>query len=209
MALSKTWTLTKLQSFLRVLVNEIAPDKVQDLSLVDFLNLATQDVAEMLAAASLPEYGTTATVTESAGVIDVSNLVIDKVIKIVDGTNGLASPKPDFAYENLSNIDQYKDSLFYNWFGDKIYLFIGSNLTKGTLTLYYYRQPTLLSSGSDYIDISDKYVSLVIAKAKTMIYEQLNRMAPEALTSLIESKTAEIRRLNREETADVNKRQAK
>jgi len=208
MPLSKNWTLKKVEDVLRNLVNEIAPDKVQSLTFTDYINIATQDVAEMLASASQPDYGTKQVVTQTNDVIDISTYNVDKIIKLTDDVNGLILPAKDFEFENLANLPQKQDNIFYNHFGEEILLYKGSNVTAygTTLTLYYYRQPALASSSSDYLDIKDKYVPLVLAKAKNLVYEQLKTIPPESLTSLIESKTAQIRNLNREENQAIKDR---
>lgn len=293
--LSKTWTLKALEDVIRNLVNEIAPDKVQSLSFVDYLNLATSDVAEMLSSASQPDYGVTdvqdvvgrsltsqisvsesnketkslavgsvselevgntvfITTTDDSGSVtsvlitkitaidvpgvqitvadlwieytgdvfvwkvpDFSNTLIDmnelaysvdKVIKVVSSTNGLVIPVKDYEFENVLNLSQYKNSIVMNQFGNILYFKKGASVsTYGQMTVCYYRQPIPMSADGDYIDIRDKYVSLVLAKAKNYIYEQVGVQAPEALTNQIDARTQAIRALNLEENATIKGRQ--
>lgn len=55
--LSKDWTLEQVLGILRVIANEISPDKLQDPDLIDFLHLAICDVAELLGRSAYPDYG--------------------------------------------------------------------------------------------------------------------------------------------------------
>lgn len=230
MALSKVWTLAKITSVLRVLINEIAPDKVQSLSIVDYVNLATQDLAEMLNGASQPDYGvaeklaaateptaiTTLDVYYKAGetkyVVDLASLAnsVDKVIKLFDSANGLILPAGDYEFDNIINIPQKQKNVWYIQFGEKIFLLYGTGATQiGTVTLFYYRQPTMVSADGDYVDMKDKYVPLLVAKAKNLIYEQLRMAPPESLTNMIEQKSAEIRKLNLEENVKIEQSKRK
>lgn len=129
--------------------------------------------------------------------LDLSSLKIDKIIKVVDSTNGLVGPTPDFAFENLAGIDDYDDSVFYNHFGESLLLFKGSNVSAwGTLTVYYYRLPVLVSADADYIDMKDKHIPLLIDKCKLELYELANMMPPKELSQSVESKTQLIRQAN-------------
>lgn len=312
MALSKYWTLQKVEDLLRVLVNQIAPKDVQSIPLREYINLATQDVCEMLGAAGMPDYHTTTTLNESSrtlgaasfksvtsfthatktlittlahsytsadigkrfllvesdasgnvfyvtitkivsitntttlvlqdspgvdlpqgdgylvfcGVLpltaytsnkldcDISSLNIDKIIKIVDATNGLVIPAGDSEIEGVTYFSSTlpgnslkQNNLFWTQNGETISIYKGTSVsTYGVLTLHYYKQPTLVSAVTEYIDVRDKYMPLVIAKAKNMLYEQLGQAPPESLTSLIENKTAEIRRNNIEENTAIKQR---
>lgn len=208
MALSKQYTFSQVETILRVLVDEIAPDKVQTLTIRDYINLSVNDVAEMLNGSSAPDYGTVVTGSVSNNQLAITGIDYDKVIKVVDATNGLVPSKPDFAFENLSNITSYQNSVFHFQFGENLFFFKGTNIPSyGTISVYYYRQPTPVVTGSDYLDIRDKYIPLVLAKAKNYIYEQVGKQAPEALTALIENKTNEIRQLNMQENAIIRDRQ--
>lgn len=212
MALSKVWTLAKIKSILRVLVNEIAPDKIQDLSLVDYINLATQDLAEMLNGATAPDYGETKSQTAlgvslgASYTIDTSAFTkpVDRITKIVEASNGLVLHAGDYEFEGLKNIPQKQNNVWYNMFGETIYVYYGSGASDpDALVIYYYRQPTLVSSDADFVDVRDKYVPLLIAKAKNLIYEHLKMTPPDSLSQLISQKTAEIRQLNQAEKAQM------
>lgn len=282
MALSKSYTFSYLESFLRVLTAQVALDDIQSKTLMKIVNKNTLDIAEMLNGATAPDYGATQVLgdvginysetevladsytnatktvgktahgltnadigrrillhTEIPGIagistiasvptsstfiiadtqhaslgsgalyyfvlsrhsgahLDISTLKIDKIIKLVDGTNGLVGPQKDFPFENLANMDDYDKSIFYSHFGELLILFKGSGIPAwGTLTLYYYRLPTLVTEDADYIDMKDKYIPLLIDKCKLELYELANKLAPKELSQSVDSKTQLIRQMN-------------
>jgi len=208
MALSKNYTLNSVESIVRVLVDEIAPDKVVPLTIKDYVNLSVADVAEMLNGAAQPDYGSIVSGSVVSNQFSLVNTNFDKVVKVVDSNNGLVPMKSDFAFENLAAITSYQNSVFYFQHGETLNFFKGNNVSNfGTASVYYYRQPVAVVSSSDFLDIRDKYVPLVIAKVKNFVYEQVGKEAPEALTNLIESKTTEIRQLNMDENALIRNKQ--
>lgn len=133
----------------------------------------------------------------SATYLDLTSLKVDKIIKLSDSINKLVTSAPDFNFENLSGIDEYTESLFYNHFGETLFLFKGSDITNwGTLTLSYYRLPVLVTATTDYIDMKDKHIPLLIDKCKLELYELANVLAPKELSQSVESKTQLIRGAN-------------
>lgn len=300
--LSKYWNIKKIKDYLRVFINELAPDKIQELALDEIIFLNLTDLVEMLNGASAPDYGIvtnvnpvnarsaysldikTATFNSQTGVItrnnhgltsssigrhiliwgtdrfnsarqiyfnseivsiinnnqfqispsttditddtisylvfgkypdiyvDLSTLAfgVDKVIKLVDSTNGLCIPVGDFEFQGLPNNTLKQNNVFYNHFGDRLLLYKGSNVaTLGSLTLYYYRQPIRWANDNELIDLKDKYVNLLVAKCKNSIYEFLKLAPPEGLSQYIEQKTQAIRQITLEEQQLVNLRSNK
>lgn len=132
---------------------------------------------------------------------------IDRVIKLVSSTSGLIPEKKLEEFEYLSGLSTRQNSLFFAEFGQKLYLFKGSDVAStGTITIYYYRLPTPMTADSDYIDIKDKYIPLVTAKAKQYVLEQKGKTAPESLTQIINSKTIQISQLNNADNAAAQNR---
>lgn len=285
MALSKSYTLSIIESHLRVLVDEIAPSKILSDTIIAIVNKNTLDIAEMLNGASIPDYGSTSVLTDasanvatpivtnssyvnstkritdtnnhgltssdigkrvpfyaaagintyigvatvvsiisttifeidvaigeditsgnlyykvlsahSAAFLNLSGLKVDKVVKVVDSVNGLLSERADLTFEGLANNNQMTRGVFYNHFGEYLYLYKGSNISSwGTLTVYYYRLPTLVTQTTDYIDMKDKYIPLLIDKCKVDIYELAKMSPPREITQSVEAKTQMIRQAN-------------
>jgi hypothetical protein len=214
MSLSKNFTLQQVESIVRVLANEIAPDKVQSLTIKDYVNIATFDVAEMLNGAKYPDYGVIATGSITGwttlvggaavnGSISIAGINYDKIVKITDSVAGLVVLQKDLVFENVANILAYNNSMFYNHFGESLLFFKGSTQAPatGSVSIYYYRLPTPVANQADFVDVKDKYMPLVIAKVKALVYEQVGQTPPEALTTQIESQSMAIRQVNMEEMA--------
>jgi len=293
--LNKTHTLADVESMVRILANEIAPDKIQPDTIKDLTNKNQFNLCEMLNGALAPDYEDTAVLSDAAssyaaslistgagyayatrtittvalhaltsadigkrivffdqttdpagkvaiaqiesitstyafvvtaanGVaditspncdyvvfsahstanVDLSALRIDKVIKVVDATNGLVSERKDLAFENLSNISHLTNSVFYNLFGETLFLSKGSNVSAwGTLTLYYYRIPVLVSVDGDFIDMRDKYMDLLIDKCYLDIYAIGKAAPPQSVMDNVRSATAQIRGTNAEKEAKI------
>jgi len=75
--LSKTWTVDRSLGYLRNLVNQLAPDKIKTLPLIDYLNLSQLEAAQLLVNANNPDYGKYLTVKNSAAGADEVELVVD------------------------------------------------------------------------------------------------------------------------------------
>lgn len=115
---------------------------------------------------------------QSTSSLDVSNLRIAKIIKLVDGTNGLATPVDSNKFEGL-DIEDYDYDVFYNYFGQSLYLQKGREVANyGTLKLFYYRLPTLVTSLTDYIDLEETKIPNLILRCEADIYRLANQVSP-------------------------------
>jgi hypothetical protein len=200
MALSKDWQLANVRGLLRIFANEVAPDKIQDLTLDDILHLAICDTIEALGEAAYSDYGTKQTVTQTSDVIDISSYGYDTITKLVDATNGLVVEVNPTEFEGLAGIPQKQSNVFWTKIGQSLYLYKGSSVSAyGTLNLFYNRRPIKATGDSDYIDISDKFADLAIQKAKARVYEVTNQVPPESLTSSINQQIQNVRKANMDE----------
>jgi hypothetical protein len=75
--LSKNWTVERAIGYARGIVNQIAPDKLKRLQLIDYLNMAQCKLAIMLNGAKRPDYGKTLTIKNTAAIADEVELVVD------------------------------------------------------------------------------------------------------------------------------------
>jgi len=107
-------------------------------------------------------------------VVDLSNVSIMRIIKLVDATNGI------IPFYELKDFEQLGKN--YNWdsgygathFGENIYLFKGDNATAfGNLYLYYYTLPTQMTSDSSYMDVPTEFQELVLAFAELKALRRL------------------------------------
>jgi hypothetical protein len=192
--LSKDWQLKNARGVLRILANEISSQKIQDETLNDFIHLAICDFAEALSSVSAPDYGDKEELVLTTDVADLTNLRIDNIVKVVDGTNGLVIRTGAEEFEGLKGIPQKSKSVCCSRHGESLLFFKGSSVTAyGTITLYYNRIPKRAVQDTDYLDVRDKYVKLVLDKAKVLLYEQLKQAPPEFLTNQINNNIAAIR----------------
>ena len=97
---------------------------------------------------------------------------IDNIIKLKDSDYGLIGVKDEDEWENLGNIEDYRESIFFIRYGEIISIFKGNLISVlGTISLYYDREPILVTADTDYIDLKDKYIPQLIELCKKDIYE--------------------------------------
>ncbi len=122
---------------------------------------------------------------------DISSYNIDEIVRINCSVNGdvLKLKENDFTiYKNLA---LKQSGVYYYRHGNTLYFYRGSSASNwGTVTMFYYGYPTAVSSDSDYIDLRDKYIPLLINVLKAKIYEHLQQIPPESLTNAISAKIA-------------------
>jgi hypothetical protein len=210
MALSKDWQLKNVRGILRSLCNKLSLNDIEDLVLNDFIHLSVCSIAEQLNAGAYPDYGTSVVVTQTAGVIDLSTYRIESITKLVDSTNGECIQKDAHEIENISNVPQAASNIYYNNYGEQIFLKKGSSVASyGNLTLFYIRVPVKANADTDYIDLRDKYIDLLINQAKIMVYEQSSVSVPDSLMQSVKSNIAAIRSNNIQELQAIKAKEAK
>lgn len=129
--------------------------------------------------------------------LSIASLKFSHLAMIRDTNNGEWIEKKNKEFQNLANYTQFQENIYYYRHGESIFIYEGTSAsTIGTITLEYFGFPTLPSVETDYLDIRDIYVPLVIAKTKNYVYEHLQRTPPEALSSIIAQKTQQIRDAN-------------
>ena len=129
----------------------------------------------------------------SGAYLEMSALKVNKVIKLVDSDSGEVVPAGDSDFEKLADLDEYSESLVYNQVGETLELFKGADISAwGTLTLHYYRTPNTLVSDTDYVDLKDSYIGLLLDKCKLVLYEMAKIAAPKDLSDSVLLKTKEL-----------------
>ncbi len=208
--IDKDWQLKNVRGILRTLCNKLSLNDVEDGVLNDFVHLSVCSIAEQLNAGAYSDYGTYTPVTAASGVIDISNYRIESITKLVDSLNGEFIVKDAHDIENIMKVPQSASSMYYNVYGEKINILIGANVTPlGSMTLFYVRIPIKAVNDTDYIDLRDKYMDLLIRQAKIMVYEQSSVQAPDALMQSVKSDIAAIRSNNINELQAIKAKEAK
>ena len=140
--------------------------------------------------------------------LDLSSLKLDKIIKLVDSTYGLVPLKTAFDIENIINLSHNASTGVYGYHeGELIYLVKGSSISWGTLTLHYYRLPTLPAADTDYIDVKDKYIRLLVDKCVIDIFALASLNAPSQAVQSVENRTQAIRNLNQAKEESLRTKQ--
>ena len=183
MSLSKVWTAGDVEDAVRVNVSEVLPDFIQPYTFYKYINLAISEIAIGINDQMLPDYGATYNPIVAGMSASVSTLSISSIIKVTDPNRGQIAAKTITEMNNLANINSFRRSALYSYFGENLYFFTGSMIAE-TLspTLYYYRLPVPVTASADFIDIRDKYVPQVIGKVKEYVLAQsgIQAQKPEA-----------------------------
>jgi hypothetical protein len=121
---------------------------------------------------------------------------INKFIKLVDSINGLVINKGNSVeFEGIKYNGNKKNNVYCHYSGGIIELYKGSNVSQfGSLILTFLRIPYKCDTENDLLDIKDKYVPLILAKAKAYFYESLQRPIPQDLANEITGSSNEIKK---------------
>jgi len=201
--LSKNWTNGRVYGILRALSNTLTDDTLGDDILSDIVYSAISSVAEMLGSVAHNDYGEVYGVPLTDGIpslISLSSIQFDNILKITDSTNGLWKEVSLKDLENFhTNVPQYSKKVIYARLGNNILINAGGNTVNigSSANIYYTRTPNKSGASlDDTIDIKDKYVDLVIDKAKIKVYEMLRVVAPETLTNSVSNSVERIQQAN-------------
>jgi hypothetical protein len=204
--LSKSFKLDGVKGIIRTLAKSISQQELLDTEITDIIHLSLLELVELLGDAVISDYTETATVNQSNNEITLS-MNYDKIVKLVDGTNGLVLERSPADIEGTKTHPQSQKNIFYSVVGDKLELYKGTGIggSYGTLTLYYTRTPNKAGADTEYLDIKDKFVSLLVGKAKIAVYEALGKSAPSELQEGMTNKILAIKQADRDELAAVKK----
>ena len=231
--LSRSWTYWKVASQAMILTGEqdnqnVVPDYVRY-----HINTALSHLVDLLNIASAPHYGINIAASlegtaHSSGVdyidltsgINVANFI--HTIKRVSFPKGTINTQfsGNAAYFDLAAIltqraninTQNRMSIWWNHFGNYIFLFIGKSIasavntndttyTLGNPTIFAYRQPLLddmldpensvtfkysdTPGISEYIDLPDRYVKLLVDMVSVAIIQQRKEPVPGELQQTV------------------------
>ncbi|MHB8842355.1 MAG: hypothetical protein ACYC56_11330 [Candidatus Aquicultor sp.] len=212
---SKDWTLNDALGFLRVLTNQIGTTKIQNNFVIDALHSSLAEVMQFLSVTKIFDYGikTTLPVTVSGkyGTASISGFTVNpvnKIVKIVDSSQvageRLCVEVTQAQFDNLKNILQSTTgTIFWARNGNDIN-FYGGDLTIGaTLDLYYIGYPKKVTTTTDYLEIKDVYLGLVLAKTKLKIYEILQSSPPDSINQGVNNQIAFLRNTNLEDQTNT------
>jgi hypothetical protein len=207
MALSDI-TLKQIRSDLQSRLDDVAPNKFSTEELNYWINMSQFDVAMRLSVISNIWYGTTEniTVTASANSITTVSLTgnyaptkIMKIIKWVLSNNTVVPFVEDTKLHTMLANSVYDSSYGANWFGENLYLFVGTSATAlsgSTTTLYFLRKPDEMTTDAGTLDVPTEYYDIVVLSAMAKAMSKVNMMANKATAERdVQQKLSEVRSL--------------
>lgn len=132
--------------------------------------------------------------SHTSSFIDLSGLKINKIDRLEDSLNGPVVEEKNFHFSSLGKYTQFSKGVFYNTVGESLMLFKGSAVAAwGVLTLYYYRTVQFVTSETDFIDLKDQFMPLLIDKCTLDVFSFAQIEAPSSITQNVENRTKDIR----------------
>jgi len=211
---SKDWTLADALGFLRVLTNQIDVSKVGSNFIIDALHSSLSEVMQYLSVAKIFDYGIKTTLSASvsgdyatASLTGFTTNPVNKIVKIVDSAQAvgkrLCVEVTQEQFDNLKNIIQNTTgTIFWARNGNDINLYSGDLTISASLEFWYIGYPKKITTTTDYFEIKDPYMGLVLAKTKLKIYEILQSSPPDSINQGVNSKIALLRNASIQEQAN-------
>jgi len=259
--LSNFWTYFRVSSEAKILTNTNDNEEVSDDNVRYHVNSCISYIADLLLLASSPWYGTvmkasietslhdtglpyidlTGAASGNPSFIDVSR-ALHKIERVsVPKVAGGASTqfkgncvkwdltKLTQQANNMNN--QHSQTIAWEHYGDKIYLFIGQDINSpasssgvytlpDNFTIFSYRQPLLddllppvtsdtyiqrtstemvNANVSEYVDLPDRYIKLLIDMVQALILQQLQRPIPNQLEQSVNQGVLQLTQMLSEE----------
>jgi hypothetical protein len=119
--------------------------------------------------------------------VDISTILYDRIVSIEDSINGecVEVTPQEFASLGRSTFQHksYDDDIVWCLFGNTIRFHNGAKITAGTKTMWYQRQPNYptLFDDTEYVDLADKWIPLLIKRIYTFLILQTENDIPKNL----------------------------
>lgn len=120
--------------------------------------------------------------------LDISTLKIMNIVKLKSSIQGEVRKLGDVEFDNIERSDFRKKRISWYMHGEIIFLFIPDGESAGDLTLFYNTYPEKKTLNSEYFDIRDNYIPLVIQKTIKYSLEHLGLSVPQSLAQVLDSK---------------------
>lgn len=214
---SKDWTLDDAHGYLRILTNQTSTNKVQSNFVTDFLHTSLSEVMQYLSVVKMFDYGIKTTLAVSvSGAYGTGSLTgfttnpVNKIVKIVDPSQAtgkkLCIEVTQEQFDNLKNIIQSRSGAIY-WArnGNNINFYSGDLTIGATLDFWYVAYPKKITIGTDYLEVKDPFIGLVLAKTKLKIYEMINSKPPDTINLAVNAQILEMRNAGLADLMNKNK----
>lgn len=214
---SKDWTLDDVLGYLRVLTNQTSTDKVQSNFVIDFLHTSLSEVMQYLSVVKMFDYGIKTTLAVSvSGAYGTGSLAgfttnpVNKIVKIIDPSQvtgkKLCIEVTQEQFDNLKNIIQNRSgTIFWARNGNNINFYSGDLTIGATLDFWYVAYPKKITIGTDYLEVKDPFIGLVLAKTKLKIYEMINSKPPDTINLAVNAQILEMRNAGLTDLTNKNK----
>jgi hypothetical protein len=120
-------------------------------------------------------------------IADISDIVYDRITSIEDSLVGQCIEVSPEVFSSLGRSDfvhqSYSDDIVWAQFGNSIRFRNGAKVTGGTKTMWYQRQPNYptLYDDTEYVDLADKWIPLLVKRIYTYILLQTEPDIPKNL----------------------------
>lgn len=114
--------------------------------------------------------------------------------KISDSLNGeVIRIKDSRTWENLADYPQYEKRVCWMQHGEDLFFFKGSQITSyGILTAFIWGYPEISSDETDYLDIKDNFIPLVLSKAQNLVISHLRVQAKGTVDQSTDTKAQRV-----------------
>ncbi len=172
MSLSRNYTLLTLMGLIRMKSGKLQNTLLTRSMLIDTIYTCLLEIARELKEADTPEFGLSVAATIASDKIDLTSIDgastkinVESIVKLVDATNGLLIPTDAVEFNYLADYPQKQNDIFWYRDGELIYLYKGTGVSAyGVVTLHYDRIPEKAIADATLIDLSDRFIPLLISK---------------------------------------------
>ncbi|MBU0598992.1 hypothetical protein KKF61_08480 [Patescibacteria group bacterium] len=144
--------------------------------------------------------------------VDISTISFDKIVAIFDSTYGECVYVTPTEFVSIGRADfqhkSYDDDIVWTQIGNSIYFRNGSKITApATKTMWYQRQPAypVLYDDTEYIDLADKWIPLLLKRIYTFLILQTENDIPKNLAQEMQMDYAQINAITTSEIGNKDK----
>lgn len=125
---------------------------------------------------------------------NLSGIKWKMIRKISDSINGeVIRIKDSRTWENLADYPQYEKRVCWMQHGEDLFFFKGSQVSSyGILTAYIWGYPEISTDETDYLDIKDNFLPLVISKAQNLVLSHIRAQAKGTVDQATDTKALRV-----------------
>jgi hypothetical protein len=203
---STRWTAFDVLSSSRELAKTVDQKKVVQEQGKYFYKIALSEIVTLLNSSLDPSYHTSVALTVIGDNANISDVLYDRIISIEDTNVGQCVEVGSQEFASLGRLKfqhkSYGDDIVWCLYGNTIRFKNGDKITPGTKTMWYQRQPVYPVDFSDteYVDLADKWIPLLIMKIYTLMILQNEPDIPKNIAQEMQTYYQLIPGFNQAET---------